>query len=30
VLAINPQNGQIASDYAIGSPVQYVLPLLNR
>ena len=30
VLAINPQNGQIASSYSIGSPVHFVLPLLNR
>ncbi len=30
VLAINPQNGLIASNYAIGSPVHHVLPLLNR
>lgn len=30
VLAINPQNGQITSSYGIGTPVRYVLPLLNR
>jgi hypothetical protein len=30
VLAVNPQNGQIASNYSIGVPVRYVLPLLNR
>lgn len=30
VLAIDPQNGQIASSYSIGAPIRYVLPLLNR
>ena len=30
VVAVNPQNGQIASSYTVGSPVHYVLPLLNR
>ena len=30
VLAIDPQNGQVASSYSIGAPMHYVLPLLNR
>ena len=30
VSAVNPQNGQITSSYSVGSPVHYVLPLLNR
>ena len=30
VLAINPQNGGIASSYDIGAPAYYALPLLNR
>lgn len=30
VLAINPQTGQVVMSIAIGAPVAYVLPLLNR
>lgn len=30
VLAVNPQNGQIASSQSMGAPMYYVLPLLNR
>ena len=30
VVAIDPQNGQVASSESMGAPVYYVLPLLNR